>query len=580
MSDYAFDLRDLMTFSAVSPLDILREQNPDAVPADAPPAAANYRTVDMQGIGCAGCAKFVLTNFDGEGEAAVATGYCSQWEALVRGDWVCDNFADPGPSMNDDGEEQWDFAEKREIAEVYLAGAPTREEDGYVIKEILRTGEWPVIPTRGGIVEKQLRVIRDGASNKDEGIISLSELLENFKSTGIRPQIPLSDEEGDDHKNTTKLNQGFVEDLWITDGNDGSRLVAKMNFTEPETKEKVLRGTYADVSCGIPWQIVSRGQKHGTVVEHVAITNRPFIDGLGPFMAASDQMKDHEIEVVHFGLPTVLDEETGTEQNFSARQIMESAQQALATQLALAGYEVRDVTNDDLTIASTVADMTWTVKYTIQDGAVVLAEVKDWTVNEAEGTSDAPAEQMPAAPPQDPEMDALEAAQRLRQIRLPESSIPATKEAKMPLTREELDRLDLSDEQRAAFQSVLNENAQLSATSREAEVATRITELEGLGLKDWPGFLKLYRDVALSDDGGPAIVLLSDNGQEKTRKTAKGLLDDAIAALVGEDGKVHLSDQALVSGNDDKPPETPENGDKRPVEERVDEMRETLYGKS
>jgi len=36
VSDYAFDLRDMVTLSSVSPLDILREQNPDAVPADAP----------------------------------------------------------------------------------------------------------------------------------------------------------------------------------------------------------------------------------------------------------------------------------------------------------------------------------------------------------------------------------------------------------------------------------------------------------------------------------------------------------------------------------------------------------------
>ena len=576
MSDYAFDLRDLMTFSSVSPLDMLREVNPDAVPDPAPPAAANYRTADLQGVSCAGCAKFVLTGFDGEGENAVPKGYCSLWESLVQGDHVSDGFADPGPAFDGDGNEDWEFADKRELAEVHLAGAGTREEDGYVIKEILRTGEWPVIPTRGGIVKQKLSIVRDGPSNKDEGIISLAELFENFKSTGIQPQIPLSDEEGDDHKNTTRLNQGFVEDLWIVDENEGSKLVAKMNFTEPETKAKVLRGTYKDVSCGIPWQIISRGQKYGTTLEHVCITNRPFIDGLGPFMAASDQMKDAEVEVVHFGLPTeTVDDETT---NFSAKQIMESAQKALATQLALSGYEVQDVGNDGLTIASKVADMSWTVTYKIEGGDVLLAEVKDWTVNEDEGTSDAPVQQKRTAPPQSPEQDDLEAAQRLRQIRLSENQPHRAKEANMALTREELERLDLSDEQRAAFQSVLDENAQFAAKSREAEVAQRISELEDLGLKEFPGALKLYRDVALSDDGGPAIVLLADNGQEKQRKTAKELLDDFLAALKGADGKVHLSDQALVSGNDDPPPADTDTDDKRPVEERVAEIKAALYG--
>jgi len=111
MSDYAFDLRDLMTFSSVSPLDMLREVNPDAVPDPAPPAAANYRTADLQGVSCAGCAKFVLTGFEGEGESAVPKGYCSLWESLVQGDHVSDGFADPGPAFDGDGNEDWEFAD-------------------------------------------------------------------------------------------------------------------------------------------------------------------------------------------------------------------------------------------------------------------------------------------------------------------------------------------------------------------------------------------------------------------------------------------------------------------------------------
>src|SRR4029079_1050660 len=106
MSDYAFDLRDLMTFSSVSPLDMLREVNPDAVPDPAPPAAANYRTADLQGVSCAVCAKFVVTGFAGEGEASVPKGYCSLWESLVSGDHVSDGFADPGPAFDGDGKQE------------------------------------------------------------------------------------------------------------------------------------------------------------------------------------------------------------------------------------------------------------------------------------------------------------------------------------------------------------------------------------------------------------------------------------------------------------------------------------------
>lgn len=148
----------------------------------------------------------------------------------------------------------------------------------------------------------------------------------------------------------------------------------------------------------------------------------------------------------------------------------------------------------------------------------------------------------------------------------------------MTLTQAELDALNLSDDQRAAFQRALDENATLKATTRESAADKRITELEGLGLKDRPGALKLYRQVMLSDDGGPAVVLLADNGQEKQRMGAKELLDGFIDALKGEDGKVQLSDQHLASGNDNKPPANADNENDRPLEERTAEAREALFG--
>lgn len=569
---------EMVTFSAVSPLDMLREVNPDAVPADQPPEAANYRPADVQGVACAHCAKFVFTGAfaaaDGDTEQ-IPRGYCSLWEAFVQGDHVSDGFADPGPPLDENGNEIWDFADKRELAEIHLAGTETREEEGFVIKEILRTGEWPVIPTRGGIVPKPLRIIRDGTSNKEEGIIALAELVENFQKSGIQPQIPLSDEEGEDHKNTTALNQGFVRDLWIVDENDGSKLVAKMQFTEPETRQKALRGTYADVSCGIPWEIVSRGQKYGATLEHVAITNRPFIDGLGPFLEASDKKKD--AEVVHFGsLPSESGEEHPTP-TLSARQIFDSANEALIKQLGLSNdYQAVDVDSNNILIVNRIAETSWKATYKIEDGKVTLANSDEWQIQEDEGKREAPVEQKPTAPRRLSDDDDLDAARRLREIRLSQSQMTRAKEDHMPLTREELDRLNLSDEQRAVFQSVLDENAQLARKTREESVTKRIHELEELGLKDRPGALRLYRQVALSDDGGPAIVLLSDDGQEKKRQTAKGLLDDFIAALTVE-GKIVLSDQIVPSGNDEPPPAETDD-QKKPLADRLAEAKTAIYG--
>jgi hypothetical protein len=578
MPDKPLIFRDgmvLLSDQTVSPLDMLREVNPDAVPDPQPPAAANYRVADLQAVSCAGCAKFVFTgSFDGD----VPQGYCSQWEALVQGDHVSDAFADSGPPLDDDGNEVWDFADDQKIFnEIHLAGTEQREEEGFVIKEILRTGEWPVIPTKSGLVKKPLRVVRDGKSNSAEGTIALAELVENFKANVIgNVQIPLSDDK-DDHKNITKVNTGYVRDLWIADDGDGSKLVAKMEFTEPEVKEKVLRGTYADVSCGIPWKIVSRGQQHGATLEHVAITNRPFIDGLGPFLAASDDNKAEGAEFAHFGdfTDTEIDIAKGELQIASFVKTIDDINTALVGQLGLSqDYEAIDITREGALIRNKIADTTWTVPFKIEDEKVSLSSVGNWTVKD-EGTDDAPAPNS-AAPRSASDEDDLEVARRLREIRLSQPNSTSERSEHMPrLTREELERLDLTDEQRAAFQAVLDENVELSAKTKESEADRRVDELKDLGLEERPGFLKFYRQVHLSDDGGPAAVLLSDNGQEKERLTSLQILDRAIEALKGSDGKVVLSDQALASGNDNAPPNTAV-GEQKPLAERVAEAKAAI----
>lgn len=608
-------------------------------------------------------------------------------------------------------EEAAEFASEKSLAEIHLSGDDEyKEEEGFIVKEILRTGEWNVIPTKSGIVKKPLRVIRDGISNAKEGIISLSEIVENFKNGAVpNVQIPLSDN-SDDHKNITRLNTGYVRDVWISENENGeAKLVAKMEFTEPDVKEKVLRGTYSDVSCGIPWSIVSRGKKYGASLEHVAITNRPFIDGLGPFVAASDKSLD-DVEVMHFsqqpvefspgeskakikegdivsfdsdsdiparhvgrvehvmtdgvyGLPdsdysveatsdnpalavrlyklddgawketelTVgvkandalivdpkvqlddgaavveapvaeiaqVDSETDTSteaEQFDDLDELESAieaaqyedelrdyaTEALTSQLELPeGYEIAEVLYSDdqkiFTVRNSIAETSWQVPFQVTDNGtsqgVLLAGVEDWIAMDEE-EAQAPVENS-TAPRQKAPMSDLEAAQHLREIRL--SDVPAITNEEDNLSTlqgEELDRLDLSDEQRAAFQSILDENAQLSAKTREADADARISELEEMGLKERPGFLKLYREVMLSDDGGPAVVVFSDGSEEKEKLTAVEILDRALDALKDDEGQVALSDQALVSGNDTPPPT--DASEELELDERVSEVKKAL----
>lgn len=555
---------------------ILQETDPDAIPADAPPTAANYRMADLAGIACQFCSKFRYT---GESEDGVAQGVCDQWEAIVSGDHVSDAFADPTPPMDEKGEYTYDFSDEAKVVhEIHFAGATPFESEGLIEKAVLRTGQWSVTPSSNGIIAKPLVVQRDGESDPKNSIISLSELVENFKAGAIpNVQIPLSDDD-DDHKNITKVNTGYVRDLYIKDVDGTSYLMAKMDITEPDVKEKVLRGTYSDVSCGIPFGVTSRGKRWNVALEHVAITNRPFIDGLGPFgLAASDKHKE-SVEVVgydSFDGPAKQPEPEVEQEplvQLSAQETIAAVSEALVTQLSLPPYyEVLDIDGENAIARHKLVNTTWTIPLTItSDSAnpVLLAEVEQWEEQE-------PGE--PVAQMSDPQSqrDPLEEARQLRELRLSRSTANDSGGSAMPNSGiAALDGVELSDEARQAIQSVLDENASLRARTREQEADARVEELKGLGLSERPGFLKFYRSIMLSDDGGPAVVLLSDNGTEKERLTALDVLDRAVEALKVED-KIVLSDQALASGNDNPPPANADDENK-PLEERVEAAKAAL----
>jgi hypothetical protein len=440
--------------------------------------------------------------------------------------------------------------------EIYFSGAEQVESEGFVVKDILRTGEWKVIPTSGGVVNKPLKIVKDGKSNPLEGVISMQELVDNFNAKILdRVQIPLSDDNSD-HKNITRLNTGFVRELWIEEDGDVAKLKAKLEFTEPEVKDKVLRGTYADVSCGIPWQINTRGQKHGPILEHVCITNRPFIDGLGPFLAASDNVDEGDASVDHFA---------NEEADLSEFEIKPNGR-----------FIIFDHVNGYITSTDSLTEtqgLSWSNQsaWSNSSQGVKITFTPKAQVEEPAPEAEATPE-VPPAPVVPVDTDPLRAAQRVREARLnKQTQIEGDKMTALSI--EDIKGLELSDDKKAALSTVLEENERLRKSQREARVEARIAELNELGLKDRPGALKLYRSVFLADDDAPAAVLLSDDGKSEKGYTATELLDTFIDALKGESGVV-LSDQHFESGNDDRPPADPSK--ERSVEERLEEMKQAL----
>jgi hypothetical protein len=583
----------------VAPAEIIADVAPDDAEdglSDAPPPISGYRIADVQGMSCWNCGHFTPTGDDDDD--GVVDGVCNLFEAHADGANTCDRFTphadlfrqQPHTSWTEDmqqaardsydqrfdrGVTSVEYSDSAVLNEVVLSGDAS-EEDGLIWKDILRTGEWDSTPTTNGVIKKKLRIIRDGFSDPTNGIIALSEIYRNFNEGAVPyVTVPLSDDL-QDHKNIARLNTGFVRKLRMAERDGLTVLQGGFDFTEPDVKEKVLRGTIPDCSAGVPFGVTRRSDSKtfGAVLDHVCLTRRPFIDNLQPFgLAAADSDSED--------LPVERWEQTGTEteeesedseNQMSFRQLSAAVRSALSDQLRLGPeYLVEDITGTTATINHKTSGASWTVPFRINGNSTVVASVDSWKLIENEQTVTVEPEPVAASD--------LRRAQELRELQF--SSQPTSQTGGTDMSVLSLDGVELSDEARARIQSVIDENHSLKRSDRENRVATRIQELEGMGLKDRPGALKLYREVMLSDDGGLAVVLFADNQDESKREplTALGILDRFIAGLTANgEGSVQFSDQAFQSGNDNKPPEDA-SGEKLPLEDRVKASKEALYGK-
>ncbi len=589
----------------VEPDEIINDRTRDDYPP-APPPVSGYRDADITGVACWNCGHFTVTGTDEESQ--VPEGICELWECAAEGGSTCDRFTahsdllrqSPHTSWREDtnAEDQqnqeralrasiapYDYSDQSALYEMSFAGEAT-EQDGLIWKKILRTGFWSHTPTKDGVVAKKLRIVRNGHCDRANGIIALSELEENFDDGAVPyVTVPLSDDDTD-HKNIARLNTGFVRKLRIDDDGDKSYLCAGIDFTEPDIKEKVLRGTIPDVSAGIPFQVTRRkdNKTYAAVLDHVCLTRKPFVDDLSPFgIAAADEAsmpveaweEDETVTPPETVEPKSSGEDSppspGESGSLSVRNLEAGIVSALGTlNLSSRDYSVVDIErNPNVAIISHRSGTQWRVPFKETgdgDNPVKLATVSNWkTIDDEESHQETVAASD----------DGLASARQLRELRLAQ---PIQETGEIHMSTLSLDGVTLSDEDRTRVQQIIDRNAELERGAREASVAARISELEGIGLKDRPGALVLYRSVMLSDDGGPAIILFSDDEAKKERLTAIEILDRFIIALKG-DGGVLFSDQATRSFNDNKPAATAAGENTPDLEHRVEEAKTALYGR-
>jgi len=180
--------------------------------------------------------------------------------------------------------------------EIYLSSDEevVADDDGLVWKEVLREGEWTVRPgANQSPVKKPLKVVA-GYSSDPSTEIGFSDLIDAFNDGAIdHVTVPTS------HEDKPEQNTGFVRALEVRLAEDGtSKLFAGLEFTEPDIKEKALRGTIANTSVGVIFDYIkkSTGQVYKMALGHIALTNKPWINGMKPFgVNASEDLDVEEI---------------------------------------------------------------------------------------------------------------------------------------------------------------------------------------------------------------------------------------------------------------------------------------------
>lgn len=590
---------------ADSALDILNDAVGEGF-ADAPPETANYRPADVEAIACWNCSHFQKT---GVGDDNWPVGLCHIWEAKVEGEATCDKWTADAtmgiwPRHETEQEESPEYEYSNEGGygvEIFFSGDDDVDVDetGLATKAILRTGEWDKTPSSKGVIRKPLKVVRDGISSAKDRIISLSEIKDNFdKGAFANVPIPLTDEENKDHKNLLRLNTGWVKKLWIKDLPDGAaKLMAGMQFTEPDARAKVKRGTYPDVSSGIYFGVERPdGERFNSALNHVVITHKPFMDGLGDFQFSDEDGGGKPKEIDNFELS---EDPEGHKLDWPEGLLPEEritrVQKAVDALLSIPHvedepntYEVKELDGAKAVVFSQAAEATWDITFSLGDeGVVNVPATDDWQLREIEASQD---DEQSGGPADAPEKTVtrrespLQQARRRRTERLAKKNAEGGVSMGSKLIRD-MSEVDFSNEEDAKLYAVelADQNAELSRSTTVADLEKRIEELKEIGFGEMPGFLAQYRDIVLSDDQEPAMVLFShdDNGNQTKRESVTGrqLADKLIDSIpTDKDGKILFSGQALNTGNHEKPADTETEDEDTPekVEERTSKMADAL----
>jgi hypothetical protein len=186
--------------------------------------------------------------------------------------------------------------ESQIMAELYFEdGVKASPEGDLIWKTVFREGMWAYSPDSVlGLTKKPITIIKSGSSSKEKFVISMEEIKKNFDDGIIEHvTIPLT------HKDKVDENTGYIKEMRLAKDEKGrNTLEAGFHFTEPDIKEKVLRGSIANTSAGVLFDYIHKetGKKYNSVIVHAALTSHPWLNGMKQF---GDITSDN-LEVISF----------------------------------------------------------------------------------------------------------------------------------------------------------------------------------------------------------------------------------------------------------------------------------------
>ncbi len=482
------------------------------------------------------------------------------------------------------------------LYEVYLTDGEVSEGDnGLIWKDVLVEGEWAYRPGPGQKpVPVPLKIVPGNASDPKE--IGMADIIESFEDGAIdHVTVPTS------HDDKPHENTGYVRELRKIDRDGKAVLQTGIEFTEPDIKSKALRGTIAGTSAGIIFDYIkkSSGKIYKQALGHVALTNKPWVNGMKPFgVAASENFSGDDIT-------SLMLENVVWDSNKSLNWLRDKVSTHINASGADAQFFVADIAPSRALIAKFSNNGSdsehFVVPFVVGEDSIEISGEEDWIKASQEWVETSMSEEndvrtilkdFDGEPSGDLSEESADSGVSENEAHNGGKNMASETQEGSPDTGANNDPAQdqghfseeqartLLDEQRSEFETKLSEqdaeNKSLRAKVHAMEVEKRVGELKEIGFSDFPGLLSEIRNIMLADDGKPALILSeeSENGEtSEVTLNASEIVERIVDALPKEGDRLAFAEQAIVTEDHSRPSS---NVDESDVEDRAREIAKSL----